>query len=500
MADIVLVQPKTEEHDIPYAPTALICLAAVAEREFSVRIVDTRLDLGWRQTLLRELAASPLCVGVTAMTGGQIHYGLEVARWVKQNAPDVPVVWGGIHPTYYPEQTLRSPYADYVVVNEGEMTLLALARALKRGRPGLVREIPGLGFKVDGVPVVIPREDGFLNLNEMPEPAWHLIDVPQYIEALGVSAQDRPLNINTSRGCPFRCKFCFELSYNDRTWRARRAELVVREVAKLRDAFGINRLIIHDDLFAVHRQSMARAIDIAKGVNAVGSNIRFTITHRVDQFDIPWLTTMRKHGLYQTRAGVESGSPRILKSIAKDITVDQILNSARISRDLDFGVTYSFVIGWPGEDDEDRRKTVDLAFRLLEINPQAWIFPLWIYIPYPGTPHFAEAVAQGFQEPQTLEGWAEYSWGRVQVPWITDVAKFESMHYLSRFALNSKCLREVLSALGDEYLKSAIKVRRLGGLLLKEWARFRFRRDFWAFPYEYRALRRLEGAIESVLR
>ncbi|OGA37492.1 MAG: hypothetical protein A3G80_14965 [Betaproteobacteria bacterium RIFCSPLOWO2_12_FULL_62_13b] len=500
MADIVLVQPKTEENDIPYAPTALICLAAVAEREFSVRIVDTRLDHDWKQTLLRELETGPLCVGITAMTGGQIHYGLEVARWVKRNAPDIPVVWGGIHPTYYPEQTLRSSYADYVVLNEGEMTLLALVRALKQGRRSLLREIPGIGFKENGLPVVNPREGGFLNLDEMPEPAWHLIDVPRYIEALGVSGQDRPLNINTSRGCPFRCKFCFELSYNDRTWRARRADLVIREVAKLHDMFGFNRLIIHDDLFAVHRQSMARAIEIAKGIHEIASDIRFTITHRVDQYDTQWLTTMRQHGLYQTRAGVESGSPRILKSIAKDITVDQILNSARVSRDLDFEVTYSFVIGWPGEDDADRQQTIDLAFRLLEINPRAWIFPLWIYIPYPGTPHFSEAVAQGFQEPQSLEDWAEYSWGRVQVPWITEVAKFENIHYLSRFALNSKTLRTVVTDLGDEYLKSVIKVRRLGGILLKDWARFRFKHAFWAFPYEYRVLRRLESAIERVVR
>jgi radical SAM superfamily enzyme YgiQ (UPF0313 family) len=346
---------------------------------------------------------------------------------------------------------------------------------------------------------VTPREDRFLDLNELPEPSWHLVDVPGYIRALGISRQDRPVNINTSRGCPFRCKFCFEQSYNDRTWRSRRADLVVRQVAKLREEYGVNRLIIHDDLFAVHRQSMARAVEIAKGIHAAAPDVRFTITHRVDQYDAEWLAIMKQHGLYQTRAGVESGSPRILKSIAKDITVDQIVNSARISRDLGFEVSYSFVIGWPGEEDVDRQQTIDLAFRLLEINPKAWVYPLWIYIPYPGTPHFAEAVAQGFQEPQTLEGWADYSWGHARVPWITEAAKFENIHYLSRFAFNSRTLQEVMVDLGDEYLKSIIKVRRLGGVLLKEWARLRFRRAFWALPYEYRVLRRLEGAVERVV-
>jgi anaerobic magnesium-protoporphyrin IX monomethyl ester cyclase len=193
------------------------------------------------------------------------------------------------------------------------------------------------------------------------------------------------------------------------------------------------------------------------------------------------------------RAGVESGSPRILKSIKKDITVEHILKSAEIARDRGFHVRYSFVIGWPGETDQDRQQTIDLCFRLFDINPNVTMYPLWNYIPYPGTPHFTEAIACGFKQPEKLEDWSDYSWAKANSPWIDSRAKFENIHTLSKFAFFNRDSADILKSLLSTELRWRTKVRRVGGMAVRPWARYRLKNSSRSMPapYEYRIIEAL---------
>ena len=477
MADILLIEPRTGENDVCYAPLGLLALAAVLEKEFEVKILDQRLSSKsqFLDLLLDELKKAPVLVGITSITGSQIYYGLDITRLVKEHSPETPVVWGGVHPSFLPEQTVAHPNIDFVVKYEGEQTLLELARALKAHKHDF-EKILGLCYKKNGKAVVNPSRPQ-LDMVELPQPAWHLIDVPQYVAKLSSGPSDQPIDVATARGCPFRCEFCYEIDWSGRTWRGRTAEQVIEEVRMLSDKFGVNHIIFHDDLFIVSNKTKERALEIGKGINSDGYHVKWTVTYRVNQLrrDVPYAAKLVDNGFYEMRAGVESGSPRILKLMKKDLTVEDTLESARITRELGIHVYYSFILGWPGETDEDRQKTIELCYKLLEINPESRVYPLNIYTPYPGSPQWNQAVQEGFDAPSILEEWGEYVWGNVNIPWIDDVAKYENMATLSKFAFFPRNSHEVFGGLLSSELHTHIKFRRLGGWLMRRYARTRMR-------------------------
>ena len=129
-------QPRVE------IPMGLLCIAtAVVQEGYDVKIIDQRIEPRWRSMLERELREDPICVGISSMTGPQLRYALEISKIVKDYG-NVPVVWGGIHPTILPDQTLRNEFIDFIVQGEGEETFLELVQALEGKKPlGTVKGI-----------------------------------------------------------------------------------------------------------------------------------------------------------------------------------------------------------------------------------------------------------------------------------------------------------------------------------------------------------------------
>src|SRR5450756_2703781 len=147
----------------------------------------------------------PLFVGITAMSGPQIRYGLEFARRVHAAKPHVPIVWGGVHPTLLPEQTVASDFVDVVVRGEAEQVVGPLADALAAGAP--LDAVNGLTYKADGAIRSTPDAD-LIDLDTIPvELPYDLLELDRY-----PTLQAGRVHIQTSRGCPSRCGFCYNLS------------------------------------------------------------------------------------------------------------------------------------------------------------------------------------------------------------------------------------------------------------------------------------------------
>ena len=138
MADIVLIQPSAGVIDSMRTahslPLGLLSAATLAMEEFDVVLIDTRCEKGWRERLLEALARKPLLSGVTAVTGSQILSARKIASFVKAHS-DTPVVWGGVHPTLLPEQTLRDPLVDLVVHGKGRSRCVHWPGPWRRRRP-----------------------------------------------------------------------------------------------------------------------------------------------------------------------------------------------------------------------------------------------------------------------------------------------------------------------------------------------------------------------------
>ena len=164
-----------------------------------------------------------MCVGISVLTGPMIRGAIEVATAVKKSVPNLPVIFGGWHPSLLPDQTLNESFVDMVVRGQGELTLLEVAEALAKGRS--IQSISGLSCKCDGRKQQNP-ERRVERLESLPTPAFDLVDFDAYEHACGV----RKLAYATSVGCPYACNYCTDMVFYKRRFNSLSAERVVGEL------------------------------------------------------------------------------------------------------------------------------------------------------------------------------------------------------------------------------------------------------------------------------
>ena len=468
MNKIILVQPENGLNETIYAPLGLISLAAYVRNDFEVKIVDLRLE---KLRSLYKIVESqqPLAVGFSMLTGSCIKQIIEAAKEIKKINPEIKIIVGGIHPTFFPEQTIKNSAIDFVVINEGEKTLLDLLRAIESSAD--FSAIDNLAWKRgDGQIQIGKTTTEFLDMNTLPMPAWDLINVERYSNGLSRNPGERVIDFYTSKGCPYPCAFCYNLNFNRRKWRAKSAEKAFEELEFLHNKYGINYFIIHDDNFVVDKE---RALKFAQLIIDKGLKIQYSVDSRVDYFEEEFFGKLKESGMCELRVGCESGSNRILKDIIqKGITAEQTLKAVEVARKLDLKLILSFVIGWPTETIGERQQTINLILKIQKIHPKAAIYPLWIYIPYPGTPLFDKAVEMGFKQPQSLEEWGNYFWGKAHIPWLKNPEEYELIHALSPFAWYNK----KLVSLKNKSLKNV--VRHLAIKFFRPLVLFRFKHNF----------------------
>ncbi len=449
----------------------LAVAASLEDAGYKVKIIDQQLEPQWKELLLAELKKSPVCVGVTCMTGPQIRFAIEVSRIVKQNS-SIPVVWGGTHPTLLPEQTLENEYIDIVVQGEGEETFPELVNALAERSP--LDSIKGIWYKNKGQIRTNPPRP-LIDLNKQPPLAYHLINVKDYLEPrLG----DLFLRTFTSRGCSYHCTFCYNTKLYHGKWRGLTAEETIRRIKSLKNTYDIQGIIFCDDNFF---GSISRAREIIEGLIRERLNlILFKIDIRVDilfSLDDDFLSMLKRSGCNNVAIGLESGSERILALLKKkNITVSKILAVNRRLRNFGIIPSYTFMIGYPTETLEELRQTVSLMFKLEEEYPEI-IRKLHIYTPLPGTELFELAVQHGFEFPESLEDWIPFSYRMVNLPWVSrDRKKLLEMLYFCFIVLDKHAFHSQTTDIHPFF--------RLLGRLYYPLALWRVKRFFYKFPFE----------------
>ena len=160
---------------------------------YGIKIIDQCFERRWKDILISELKKKPICVGVSTKTGPQIRYAIEASKIVKQYGA-IPVVWGGVHPSLLPEQTLENENIDIIVQGEGEEAFFELVQALERGDS--LSNVKGIWFKENSeIKKTEPR--AFIDLNNQPSLAYNLIDVNRYlIKIFGIDH----IRFSSSRG------------------------------------------------------------------------------------------------------------------------------------------------------------------------------------------------------------------------------------------------------------------------------------------------------------
>ncbi len=471
MAEIILVQPIVGLLDniktAPGLPLSLLSSAKFISQEFKVKLIDQRLDPNWQQSLIKELRKKPLLVATTCMLGPQVEFARQVGQVVKEFNPEIPMVWGGPHASILPEQTLKDETVDIVVIGDGEKTFLKLAQALKGKRS--LKGIAGLYFKKEGK-IFSTKAGKQVDLNKMPDIPYQLVRVKDYLPRReGVATID----METSRGCPFKCRFCYNPFFNRGRWRALKAKTVLARVKKVREKYGIKGVWFIDDEFFI---DLDRAKKIIQGLKKmkISWTIQGVTVKSVMKMDDQYLKILEQSGCSQLNLGAESGSTRILKMVNKGITPQDIIKVNQKLKPFKIMPWYYFMIGFPGETEKEMDKTVSLVLRLFKENPRAKISGIGCFTPYPGTPLFEEAIKRGFEPPDHLLGWRTYAVDQINVPWLKGrlKTKVEAIQFGS-FFIDEKARDVVRSEL----------VRWIGKLY-QPLVRFRLRHNFYYFPLD----------------
>ncbi len=422
--DILLFNPAPrsgfQAHRRVELPLSVLCPATPLDRlGYRVKIVDQFANPNWETEFKEALETKPVCMGVTSMTGPQILRAIEASKAFKQRYPDVPVVWGGIHASLLPKQTLENPYIDIVVVGEGEATFTELVGAIQGNFP--LKDIAGIYYKENGEIRSTPGRE-FIPIDDEPPLSYHLLDIDLYRRRLfGVDH----LTFNSSRGCTFRCSFCWDPVMHKRQWRAMSPETVVEHLRRIIRDYGIRGFLFSDDHFFI---DMKRARGIIEEI--VRSELDIVISKlqiRADticRMDEDFLELMVRAGVKRFTVGIESGSPRVLDLIKKDMTVEQAIAANRKLAPYPIVPLYLFMMGMPSETPDELRQSIELADKLIEDNPKA-SKTFNIYAPYPGTELYGMALEHGLKEPERLEDWAAFNFRSVHkdARWITPETK-----------------------------------------------------------------------------
>jgi len=397
-------------------PMSLLCIATpVINAGYDVKILDQRIEPRWRSILKEELQKDPICVGVSSMTGPQLRYALEISNIAKEYG-NAPVVWGGIHPSLLPEQTLQDGNIDIVVQGEGDETFLELVQALEGKRP--LSAVKGIWYKENGQ----MKSTGirpFVDLNKQPPLPYHLIDPRKYTRRMfGIEH----IYFFTSRGCPHQCTFCYNAAYDNKRWRAMDPDLVVQRIKGFVQAYNIRGLTFNDSNFLVDLHRGRRILEgiIREDLNVLISKINIDIQTilKMNEEDFELL---QRAGCRRLPIAAESSSERIQTLLKKPVDIKRLLEVNLNLKQFDLSPVYLFMMGFPTETEEDLAESVSLASRLLDENPKAET-AFNIYTPFPGTELFDITVKHGLHAPERIEDWFSFNYRNLtqKAPWLSD--------------------------------------------------------------------------------
>lgn len=383
----------------------------------------------------------PDIVGMSVLTGPSLKVCEELSRMAKESGAEV--AWGGIFPSTFPKICYESEFVDYVVKGEGEITFRQLIESTPKER----HSIPNINDNP-------PPPEPFIDLDSLPFPNFDLVDMSKYDGII----------LQTSRGCPYRCRFCVIPGYWVKQkmagWRAYSAENIAKMIEHVNKKYGFKRIIFSDDNLPVDRERALKLFHLTSKLEPT-----YYMFSRVNYVDDELMAAYKKGKVRQIQFGIESGSDRVLKLMQKDSTV--AMNERAIRQCHKYGVfaDCSLMTGYPGETLEDMKLTEEFVYR---VKPHYG--GVKVFHPFPATPEYDRLVSEGkYHPPTTLEEWATFSTFEANIN-FSDIPtdEMEAMRFrVEKYIMRRGYMLKAFQMLKSGQLPSVDKIKRASEHMLR---------------------------------
>lgn len=387
------LDPKQWKNKTPFPPLGTLYAASLMRKNgypvdlFDTNLLDNPLAI---QSVLEEKKPKYLVIyddGFNYLTKMCLTKMREacfqmIAFGKKQNC--IVIVCSSDATDHYEEYLDKG--ADFIIQGEGELTLLELINAIEKGNE--IETVNGIVFQKKGIATVNSKRTVLENLDQLPLPAWDLIDINAYKRIWAKSNQAFSLNLATTRGCPFKCNWCAKPIYGNR-YNAHSPEYIVNEIALLQEKYGVNRFWMCDDIFGL-KPNWAQEFNTE--LQKKNLKISYYIQSRVDLLlKEDTIEVLAKSGCEEVWVGAESASQKILDAMDKGTKVEEIYEATRLLKAHKIRIAFFLQFGYLTETKEDIQKTISMVKELRPDN-----IGISISYPLPGTT-FYEKVKKDFK-------------------------------------------------------------------------------------------------------
>lgn len=396
---ISLINTQILEGNNIVPPLGLLYIAAVLEKNGHIlQVFDVDPEV---YNLIEDIKNfKPDMIGLSFLTP-TYRKALNLVKKLKKEIPNAIYVCGGVHPTIQPIETLNEFGVDFVVVGEGENTIVELCEKLEKKEN--IDTVKGIVYSNNGQVINTGKQDLIKDLDSLPFPARHLLNFEVYLNGPGIIrgyAVNRLTSIVASRGCPYGCIYCGSHNLFGRKIRRRSVDNVIAEIEHLIQKYQIRGLYFCDDLFTNDHEWVKNFCRKLKEKNI---KLVWACQSRVDTITEELMREMKSVGCIQIDFGVENGSDKILKVLNKATNAAAIKRAFQMAKKVKIRTCATFMIGNPSETMEDLLETLRVA---REISADFTVF--YYTTPYPGTKLYEMARKNNWIGPDVYfsESWA----------------------------------------------------------------------------------------------
>jgi radical SAM superfamily enzyme YgiQ (UPF0313 family) len=366
---ISLINPPSPflENDAAYPPMGLMYVAAALENSGNiVEIIDLSGHKSWVDYFNSWNFETTDLFGITCVTPN-----LSMVTNIIQKLPKgIPVMVGGAHPTFLPDDTLENTNCTTVIVGESEEILSNVIQDLRHG--SLKKIYYGNNVSIDHIP----------------KPARHLVNLKLY-----TPGGDQATPIYSSRGCPFNCNFCSKITGT--TYRELPINRVIEELEDV-ISLGFKKIVFGDDNIAINRLRLQQLLLKIKPYG-----IKFRLNQDARHMDEKTLNLSYEAGCTDISFGIESGSQKILDAMNKQTTVEKNADAIKLTKKCGIDVKAYFMVNFPGETEETVQETLKFAENT---NPDKWL--LSSFAPLPGSDVYRNPNKYGITS--MSRDWSDY--------------------------------------------------------------------------------------------